>query len=294
MSVPAVEVRSFAVTIPAGTPVDTPYTQDIFIPARILTGVHWKVPPGPSGLMGWRLTMSGGNAVIPTGGGWIISDDADVTWALTDQPDSGYWEVTGYNTDIYDHTVYLDLLLDLVGQTITNPALVTVPSGTITTPGTTLVSVPYSVSSPYALTYPYSVSVPGVSVPYSIPGPVSVPATSIPAPVSVPAPVTVPVVSVPKPVSVPVVSVPKPVSVPPVSVPAISVPPPITAIQPSFTDVVVPNVVGMRRIDAGPVIRQAGLTVSFSAAEGVVVRQRPAALSLVSKGSNVYLVLKGS
>jgi len=294
VSTPAVEIRSFAVTIPSGTLESAPYTEDIFFPARIVTGVHWKVPRGPSGLMGWRLTMSGGNAVIPAGGGWIITDDDSDTWPLTGQPDSGAWELTGYNLGSYDHTVYLTFLLDLVGQTITNPALVTVASGVVTTPVSTLVSVPYSSAAPYSTTVLYSASVPAVSVPYSIPGPVSVPAVSIPAPVSVPAPVTVPVVSVPPPVSVPPVPVPPPVSVPPVSVPPVSVPPPITAIQPSFTDVVVPNVVGMRRIDAGPVIRQAGLTVSFSAAEGVVVRQRPAALSLVAKGSNVYLVLKGS
>jgi len=294
VSTPAVEIRSFAVTIPTGTTQSAPYTQDIFFPARIVTGVHWKVPPGPSGYMGWKLTMSGGNAVIPAGGGWIVADNQDDVWPLTGQPDSGAWELTGYNTGQYDHTVYLDFLLDLVGQTITNPALVTVASGVVTTPVSTLVSVPYSASAPYSTTAPYSVPVPGVTVPYSIPEPVSVPAVSIPAPVSVPAPVIVPVVSVPPPVSVPAVPVPPPVSVPPVSVPAISVPPPVTAIQPGFTDVVVPNVVGMRRIDAGPVIRQAGLTVSFSAAEGSVVRQRPAALSLVAKGSNVYLVLKGT
>ena len=85
MSTPAVEIRSFAVTIPTGTTQSAPYTQDIFFPARIVTGVHWKVPRGPSGLMGWQLTMSGGNAVIPAGGGWIITDDDSDTWPLTGQ-----------------------------------------------------------------------------------------------------------------------------------------------------------------------------------------------------------------
>lgn len=111
---PAAEVRAFAVPIPARTPVSAPVTIDVFFPPRIVTAVRWRVPPGPSGLMGWRLTMSGGVAVVPTGGGWIIADNESGTWPLTGQPDSGAWEVTGYNTDIYVHTVYLEFLLDLI------------------------------------------------------------------------------------------------------------------------------------------------------------------------------------
>lgn len=137
MTTPAAEVRSFAVTIPAGTTPAVPFTADVSFPPRLVVGVHWKVPPGPSGLMGWRLTMSGGNAVIPTGGGWIIADNESATWPLTGQPDSGAWEVTGYNTDIYDHTVYLDFLLDLVAA----------PSAPTTLPSNSALSSPASVSA---------------------------------------------------------------------------------------------------------------------------------------------------
>lgn len=131
MTTPAAEVRSFQVTIPAGTPLSSPVTSDVAFPARIVTGVHWKVPPGPSGLMGWRLSMSGGIAVIPTGGGWVIADDDSDTWPLTGQPDSGAWQVTGYNTDVYDHTVYLDFLLDLVAMSAPSQTLaqLTPPAG---------------------------------------------------------------------------------------------------------------------------------------------------------------------
>lgn len=115
MTTAAREVRSFQVTIPAGTPASAPYTADVSFPPRELLGVHWKVPPGPSGLMGWRLTMSGGLPVIPTGGGWVITDGDSDTWEVESQPDSGAWEVTGYNTDIYDHSVYLDFLVALTG-----------------------------------------------------------------------------------------------------------------------------------------------------------------------------------
>lgn len=125
MTTPAAEVRSFVVTIPANTPLTAPVTTAVSFPPRTVTGVHWKVPPGPSGLMGWRLTMNNGLPVVPIGGGWIITDDDSDTWTLTGQPDSGAWEVTGYNTDIYDHAVYVDFLCDLIGQT---PAPLALPS----------------------------------------------------------------------------------------------------------------------------------------------------------------------
>lgn len=177
MSTPAAEVRSFQVTIPAGTPISAPFTQDIFFPVREVTSVHWKVPPGPSGLMGWRLTMSEGQAVIPTGGGWIIADNTDQTWPLTGQPDSGAWEVTGYNTDIYPHTIYLDFLLDLVSDTTAPPVLV----------------ANAAVSSPEPVTITTITTPPGVTVP-----PATIPAVTTPAAVTTPGPATVPAVTTPQ------------------------------------------------------------------------------------------------
>lgn len=116
MSTPAVEIRSFAVTIPAGTAVASPLISQISFPARVVTEIHWRVPSGPAGNLGWKLTMSNGQAVLPTNGQYIITDDKADVWTVINQPDSGKWEVTAYNTDIYDHTVYLDFFLDLVGQ----------------------------------------------------------------------------------------------------------------------------------------------------------------------------------
>lgn len=104
--------------------------------------------------------MSGGQNLLPVNGTFIVVDNQADRWLVVNQPDSGQWEVTGYNTDIYDHTVYLDFFLDLIGQAaqlpqlmsneslsspspVTSPPLVTVPP--ITTPFITtppLVTVP--------------------------------------------------------------------------------------------------------------------------------------------------------
>lgn len=115
------EIRTRTVTIPAGTPITAPVTTDISFPPRIVTAIYWKVPPGPSGLMGWALTIAG-NPVIPRDGGtYIIADGESDTWQLEDYPDQGIWQVTGYNTDIYPHSIYLTFLLDQLTQGLALP-----------------------------------------------------------------------------------------------------------------------------------------------------------------------------
>lgn len=189
MSTPAAEVRSFAVTIPAGTSQASPFTEEINFPAREVVAVSWKVPPGPSGLMGWRLTMSGGQPVIPTGGGWIVADDQSGTWPVTGMPDGGFWEVTGYNTGAFNHTVYIDFLLDLLGTGTAQPALIS--SSDLSSPAPSTVA---------AVTAPQPVTVTSVTTPQ---------------------PVTVTAVTTPQPVTVTTVTTPPPVTVPPVTVPGL-------------------------------------------------------------------------
>lgn len=111
----ATEVRQFAVTVPAGTAQATPYTKDVSFPTRIVERIDWRVPPGPRGVMGFRLA-SGGNPVLPTNdGAYIVADDDRATWLLSGLIESGAWQVQGYNTGAYAHTVYLTFHLSLPG-----------------------------------------------------------------------------------------------------------------------------------------------------------------------------------
>jgi hypothetical protein len=122
----ASEIRSYVVTIPALTPLATPFVQAITFPPRTVVQVDWQVPPGPSGLMGWSLTV-GGQPVIPRNqGGWIIADGRIQSWPLEGYPDQGEWQVSGYNADIYPHSVYLDFLLELNDTTTPPPAQIPV------------------------------------------------------------------------------------------------------------------------------------------------------------------------
>lgn len=104
----ATEVYSFQITIPAGTPQSAPVSVAITMPAREVESINVKVPPGPSGLMGFALTMNGRNVVPIVQGTYIVTDDRDLDFPLTGLPNSGQWQVTGYNTDIYDHSIYVE------------------------------------------------------------------------------------------------------------------------------------------------------------------------------------------
>jgi hypothetical protein len=112
--VPAHEVYDFAVTIPAGTPVAAPVTVATPMPARRIVSIHWRVPSGPLGLMGWRITSAKAQIIPRQAGSFMVTDGQSGTWPLANLPDSGAWEVTGYNTGIQPHTVYLSYLAEVI------------------------------------------------------------------------------------------------------------------------------------------------------------------------------------
>lgn len=111
----AQEIREFAVKVPAGTAEASPLVTDISFPQREVIAVSYRVPPGASGLMGWALT-SAGTPVIPIQPGvYLVTDNQAATWHLEGYLDSGNWQVSAYNTGLYDHTVYLTFELNLPG-----------------------------------------------------------------------------------------------------------------------------------------------------------------------------------
>lgn len=103
-----------AATIPANTPKSAPVTIDLSFPPQAVSEIDITVPPGPSGLMGFQLWVLGGQAVPVTTGKYIVADGRNINWQLKDQPNSGAWQLVGYNTDIYDHTVYIEFIVEPV------------------------------------------------------------------------------------------------------------------------------------------------------------------------------------
>ncbi len=108
----AAEVRSFAVSVPAGTAKATPQVSALDMPARIVRSVRVRVPPGPAGTVGWALGAAG-QRVLPWGADqWIVADDEAIEWPLEGQISSGAWQLQAYNTGVFAHTLYVTFQLD--------------------------------------------------------------------------------------------------------------------------------------------------------------------------------------
>ena len=108
------EIRKYTVTVPAGTAIASPATTSIAFPVRVVRSVDWRIPPGAQGVMGWQLAM-GGVQVVPFGSDtWVVDDGTAGAFALDGYPDSGAWQVIGYNTGTFAHSIFLTFHLDLV------------------------------------------------------------------------------------------------------------------------------------------------------------------------------------
>jgi len=144
----AQEIREFVVTVPAGTAISVPQVTNISFPERIVRAVSYRVPPGPSGVLGWALT-SAGTPVIPIQPStYIVTDNQAATWELEGYLDSGNWQVTAYNTGVYPHTVYLTFELDLPGSADTQaPPPADTGTGVVGATGTVTTAPPASTGS---------------------------------------------------------------------------------------------------------------------------------------------------
>lgn len=120
------EVRNFAVTVPNTTPIASPITANLTMPARQVDRVKVRVPPGPGGTVGFALALSGVPIIPWQAGQWIVADNEVVDLPLEGYPSSGAWQLRAYNTGVYDHTLYVLFYLELpqlaaAGAVLTQP-----------------------------------------------------------------------------------------------------------------------------------------------------------------------------
>lgn len=113
-------IEPFAITVPAGT-LSTAHAE---FPLSFNDGrvdrLEIRIPPGPSGLVGFRIAHSGQQVIPYTGAEWIIGDNEPLDWDMDNYPTGGAWELWAYNTDIYDHTLYLRFhVTEIPGQAVT-------------------------------------------------------------------------------------------------------------------------------------------------------------------------------
>lgn len=98
-------VYQYSVTIPAGTEETAPATSDIDLDNYDIESIDLEVPPGPAGLMGFAV-FNNGQRWLPVGdNAWLVWDDVQQSWYLSDQPNASGWAIVGYNTGTYDHAV---------------------------------------------------------------------------------------------------------------------------------------------------------------------------------------------
>lgn len=111
-------VEYFAVTIPAGTLQTALFTEALTFHQGIVKQITVKVPAGPSGLMGFFIGAGGTQYVPRTTGSFVVADDDYIVWPMHNAITSGSWLLSGYNTDIYDHTVYVEFQIDETGPPV--------------------------------------------------------------------------------------------------------------------------------------------------------------------------------
>jgi hypothetical protein len=112
----ATRVFQFTVTIPSGTPKSAPATSGLTLDGWDLEMIDLEVPPGPAGLMGFYVANNGVQWIPQGDGEWLVWDDVQHSWPLTDQPNASGWEIVGYNLGDYDHIAIVRMHVSLPGS----------------------------------------------------------------------------------------------------------------------------------------------------------------------------------
>jgi hypothetical protein len=101
----ALRILQYAATIPAGTPKTAPRTTTFPLDNWEVEAVELEVPPGASGLMGFYVANNGVQWVPQPAGTWLVWNDVLLRYPLEGQPNASGWQVVGYNTGVFPHTV---------------------------------------------------------------------------------------------------------------------------------------------------------------------------------------------
>lgn len=110
------EIRSFDVTTPAGTLKATPLITNVGMPPRVVDSIAIRIPPGPSGLLGFAIAAAGQPIIPFNAGAFIVGDDEVIDWAVSGYITSGAWQVITYNLGDYSHTLEIRFSLSLVSE----------------------------------------------------------------------------------------------------------------------------------------------------------------------------------
>lgn len=96
-------------TIPANTPQIAPVVKDISFPEGVLELIHWRVSPGSLGVLSWFISAGQGQVWPLPVGVFMVADSESGDWRPERGPDTGDFQVTGFNTGAHPHTVRFEL-----------------------------------------------------------------------------------------------------------------------------------------------------------------------------------------
>ena len=108
-----IEIKT--ITTPAGTTTSSPLVTSLTWREGYPIRVELRIPPGPSGLMGVQLAHSGQVIIPHDPTEWLVTDNEPVIWPLDNYPYNAKWTVRTYNTDIYEHSLQIRMLLMEIG-----------------------------------------------------------------------------------------------------------------------------------------------------------------------------------
>jgi hypothetical protein len=95
----------FDITVPAGVTQASPMRFTTSFQQGDVIEIDVKVPPGPSGNVGFFIGCGGSQYVPRTPGTFVIPDNDYLVWPMANAINTGAWFVTAFNTDLYSHLI---------------------------------------------------------------------------------------------------------------------------------------------------------------------------------------------
>lgn len=109
-------------TIPAGTPIATPFVQGVVLDDEHLDRLRIVIPDGPAGLTGLAVTWGGTQIAPYQAGTWVSGNDETIDYDYDGEVTAAGLVLAGYNLDVWPHSFILRWFMSLL--TTTSPVVI--------------------------------------------------------------------------------------------------------------------------------------------------------------------------
>jgi hypothetical protein len=108
-------VHAFDVTIPAGTAKASPATTALSMLEGRVVRMALTFPDGCVGLVGIGVHYAHTQVIPFDVNTWLLANGVRLQFDLHNYPTGNQWALIGYNTDVYDHTIYVEFEVNEFG-----------------------------------------------------------------------------------------------------------------------------------------------------------------------------------